>query len=171
MSLRELAAWALEHQPRPVQRAALATSFLTEQTYLETIGPLLGLSDRWLNEDSVLYRGYAPLRVELATAICERLFFVGLVEQMDASIRLLRRRLLAHGLTLAEAPVPVENVSWTPALDTSWLHRDDAVGSVVLDSLQDDLRFYNRMRTRFEVDLAGEAARPTARATLGWLNR
>ena len=148
LPLRELAAWILENQPLTVQRGAHVTHFLTEQTWLDAVGGILKLSDRWLDPDALLYPGFEPIKLALATALLEDFFFVGLVEEMETSVRLLRERLQPYGLRLLDTSLPVENVSRELATDVDWLNPSDSVGRAVLASLEQDVHLYARFRTR-----------------------
>jgi len=147
MPLRDLARWMLENQPEVVLRSLTMTGFLAEQTWLETVGGMVGLSDHWLDSQALLYPGFGPLQVRLASALLDEFFFVGLVEEMETSVQLLREKLRPHGLELMEMPVPVENVSRELATDTGWLNPSDPVGRGVLDLLEPDLQLYARFRT------------------------
>ena len=148
LSLRDMAAWVLNNQPAAVREDNLVTHFLTEQTWLDAVGGILKLSDRWLDRDSSLYHGFEPIKLALATAVLEDFFFVGLVEEMETSVRLLREKLRPYGLHLLDIPLPVENVSREMATDIDWLNPTDSVGRAVLAFLGQDLTLYKRFRAR-----------------------
>jgi hypothetical protein len=138
----------LNNQPAAVREDNLVTHFLTEQTWLDAVGGILKLSDRWLDRDSSLYHGFEPIKLALATAVLEDFFFVGLVEEMETSVRLLREKLRPYGLHLLDIPLPVENVSREMATDIDWLNPTDSVGRAVLAFLGQDLTLYKRFRAR-----------------------
>ena len=117
MSLRSLSAWMHENQPEAVQRSQLVTNFLAEQTWLDSAGGILNLADQWLDSRSILYPGFESIKVTLATTLLEDFFFVWLVEEMEASVRVLRERLVPYGLRLMNTPTPIENVSRELATD------------------------------------------------------
>jgi hypothetical protein len=147
MSLRDIAAWMQDNLSEADRRGQLVTNFLTEETWLDTINGILNASDRWLDSRSVVYPGFEEIRLTLARALLDDFFFVGLVEELEASVRLLREKLSSYGLSLANTALPVENVSRELATDVSWLNPSDSVGRAVLMALQPDLDLYNRFRT------------------------
>lgn len=146
--LRDMAAWMLDNQPEAVRQGSLVTHFLTEQTWLDAISGILKLSDRWLDRDALLYRGFEPIKLALATAILDDFFFVGLVEELETSMRSLRKKLRTYGLHLLDRPLPVENASSELATDIDWLNPTDSVGRAVLAFLDQDLTLYARFRAR-----------------------
>jgi hypothetical protein len=148
LSLRDMAAWMLDNQPESVRGGALVTHFLAEQTWLDAVGGILKRSDPWLDRDSPLYRGFEPIMLALATSVLEDFFFVGLVEEMETSMRVLREKLRPYGLHLLDQPLAFENVSRELALDIDWLNPTDSVGRAVLAFLDQDLTLYKRFRAR-----------------------
>ena len=147
LSLREMAAWMLDRQPEAVRSGSLMTNFLTEQTWLDMMGGSLRLADRWLDRDSPLYRSLVPIKLDLATAVLEDFFFVGLVEEMETSMRCLREKLHPYGVHLADEPLPFENVSGELATG-GWLNPADPVGKAALAFLDDDIALYRRFQGR-----------------------
>ncbi|HZT30021.1 MAG TPA: methyltransferase [Bryobacteraceae bacterium] len=149
LSQRELAAWLQANQPDSFHRSLLTVNFLAEQTWVDRVGGMLGLAGRWLDSGTILYAGFEPVRLALATALLDDFFFVGLVEEMETSLRLLRRKLEPYGLRLANLPLPLENVSAELAGDLTWLHPSDRVGRVILEQLEADRMLYHRFQARF----------------------
>jgi len=149
MSLREIAAWLLENQLSSVYRNMLAANFLAEQTWLDRVGAMMHAGAQWLDEGPILSAGFDQAKLALATATLEEFFFVGIVEEMDASLDLLKRKLEPYGMKLKIAGTPVENVSSELIDDLTWLTPTDSVGAVILSQLETDIRLYRRFQSRF----------------------
>jgi len=135
---------------------------LTSKSLLEAVppdAPQLSLRDfaRWLlaNKRDVPFRENhnvnffarhsAPTaadRLEAAKAALEGFFFVGITERMEASVARLRSLARAAGLDFPPGPLPVENTSAEFRDDLSWIHPDDEVGSMLLQSVEKDRQLY-----------------------------
>ena len=164
MPLRDMAAWMFEHQSEAVRSGSLVTNFLAEQTWLDIVGGSLKLTDRWLGRDSFVYRGFEPVKLDLAAAVLENFFFVGLVEEMTASVRLLRQELRSYGIHLIEQPLPVENVSRELATEIEWLNPADSVGKAVFRFLDPEIALYRRFEERIRARLSELETEPNPEA-------
>jgi hypothetical protein len=150
MALRDIAEWLLDHQPNHFHRSLLASNFLTEETWLERVGDMLRLKAGWMEETSILWAGFEQAKLALATAVLEDFFFVGLVSEMDESIRQLNRKLESYGLRLRAGDVPMENISSELRDDVEWLTMSNPIGREILARLEVDAQLYRRFEARFQ---------------------
>lgn len=82
-------------------------------------------------------------RLEAAKAALDRFFFVGITERMEESMRKLRTLTNAAGLDFPPGSIPVENTSAEYRDDLSWINPDDAVGALLLRSVEQDRQLYD----------------------------
>jgi hypothetical protein len=99
-------------------------------------------------------RRYWRIRQRVARNVLRNFFFVGIVEQMDESLRLLRQKLVDNEIPTNDLPMRRDNISGNPSEDLSWLNERDEVGCGVLRSMQEDQRLYRWARKRFQKQLA-----------------
>jgi hypothetical protein len=85
----------------------------------------------------------APNRLEAAKAALDGFFFVGITEQMEASMCKLRALTREAGLDFPPGPIPVENTSSEYRDDLGWINPDDEVGSLLLRSVEKDRQLYD----------------------------
>lgn len=84
------------------------------------------------------------LKHRLATAkrILGRFFFVGVSDQMERSIFVLRKLIARVGLEFPDGEIPVENTSEEFRGDLSWINAKDEVGALLLHSVREDGQLY-----------------------------
>ncbi len=99
---------------------------------------------------------YRRMRLRVARQALRRFFFVGITEDLEASLWLLRRKLAGTGLDIPALPVPAENSSHEQRDDLSWLSTKDPVGRQCLASLREDRQLYRWARTRWQRELTAE---------------
>jgi hypothetical protein len=88
-----------------------------------------------------------------ASGALERFFFIGLVEEMEASVQLLRAKLKRYGIELiVSAPIWANRTLESESLD--WLNEDDPIGRRVLSANRNDERLYRRFAERFQNELS-----------------
>jgi hypothetical protein len=84
------------------------------------------------------------LKHRLATAkqLLGRFFFVGVSDQMERSVAVLRRLIERVGFEFPAGEVPVENSSGEFRGDMSWINPHDEVGALLLQSVREDQQLY-----------------------------
>jgi hypothetical protein len=84
------------------------------------------------------------LQHRLATAkrLLGRFFFVGVSDQMERSIFVLRKLVARVGLEFPDGEIPVENTSDEFRGDLNWINPKDEVGALLLHSVLEDQRLY-----------------------------
>ncbi len=80
--------------------------------------------------------------LEIAKRNLQRFFFVGIVEQMEQSVALLRNKLAGVGMTLADGGVGQLNVTRQHRDDLLWLNESHPLGRKIRHWLRDDLLLY-----------------------------
>jgi hypothetical protein len=86
----------------------------------------------------------------IASRVLKQFFFIGLVEEMELSVRLLRAKLTPFGINLT-----IPGQIWanqTKDEDISWLKETDPVGRRLLDANRNDQRLYRRFAKSFQAD-------------------
>lgn len=91
---------------------------------------------------------YRELRLSTARNVLEGFLFVGLVEDMNRSVPVLRNKVRAIGLPFPDGEVSVENTSYDFRGDLSWINSKDDVGGLLLNSVREDQRLYEWARLR-----------------------
>lgn len=81
--------------------------------------------------------------------LTERFFFVGMVEQMPRSLKILRQRLARKGFTLLDRDARQINVSRQFRDDLRWLEADQPLGQLARTVFRDDLLLYDWALQRF----------------------
>lgn len=109
---------------------------------------------------------YRRMRLRAARQVLRRFFFVGITEDLESSLWLLRRKLAGTGLQIPPLPVPVENLSHEQRDDLAWLSTRDPVGRQCLASLAEDRQLYRWARARWRRDLASH--REGRHVAAGW---
>lgn len=142
LGLRDLAECYLNHISR-----VTSSSQLCQQT--RYFCPLK-LTKPFFTRDSTVY-GHNSFSI--AVRALESFFFIGLVEEMDASIRVLQNKLRRFGIDLV-----ISGRAWAnqtgPSECLDWLNKDDSVGRRVLTANQNDDRLYQRFAERFRKDFS-----------------
>ncbi len=134
MSVKELISWLLEKNLRDNRPRTDLTRFLAlpscEQAGVEPTDEML---------------------VQTAKRVLDGCFFVGLVERMADSVRLLSEKLALVGLELKTPPaIPDLNRSAHRRGDLSWINESDPLGSRVLSRLARDQAVYDHAVRGFE---------------------
>jgi hypothetical protein len=124
LSLREFARWLLTHEKDIYFRENYDIDFFTR------------------------YNPGPRSRVSRAKSILTEFFFVGITERMDESMRSLRRLAEARGLDFPSEPLRVVNASSEPGDDLDWIHPQDEVGAMLLDSVCEDRELYRWVLAR-----------------------
>jgi O-methyltransferase len=96
-------------------------------------------------------------RLSRAKAALDAFWFVGVTERMDECVRKLRRQAEIEGLEFPGKPIGVVNASRGCGYDLSWIHPDDEVGALLLDSVREDRQLYD-----WAVERLDQVARPAA---------
>jgi len=91
---------------------------------------------------------YRQNRLAAAQRILQTFFFVGVIEQMERSMSLLRQLMGQCNLDFPPGEVPVDNTSFDFRGDLSWIRMDDEVGSLLLESIREDQQLYNWAEAR-----------------------
>lgn len=136
MSVRDIAHWILSSNREINFRENYTVNFFTRYPMLAEAGPRR------------LDNAYGKRRVNAAERILERFFFVGVSEQMQLSVAVLRGLMKRVGLNLPEGEIPLENTSYEFRDDLTWIRSDDPVGRLLLNSIQEDQQLYRYALTR-----------------------
>lgn len=124
--------------------------YLAESTFRHALSGIMDVPPH----DSPLTGKIAALFDEsglgMAQRILSRFFFVGIVERMDESIALLRRRLAKIEIALADEPITERNVTRHRRDDLRWLGKDHPTGIAIRRLLADDLKLYEWARSRLD---------------------
>jgi hypothetical protein len=91
-----------------------------------------------------------------AAQVLETFFFVGLVEEMEASLWLFRTKLRAKGIDFV-VPGRICANQTHPYERLDWLRADDPVGRAVLRAHRNDRRLYRRYAARFRREVRAVA--------------
>jgi Macrocin-O-methyltransferase (TylF) len=118
LSLREFARWILTRERDVLFRENYTVDFLAR------------------------YNPGPGTRLSRAKTILNDFFFVGITERMDESLRKLRRLADAQGLEFPCGPLRLVNASSEPGDDLNWIHPEDEVGALLLDSVCEDRQLY-----------------------------
>ena len=94
-------------------------------------------------------------RTELNTAGCASVsqadtHLVGISDQMDLSVAILRNLMERSKLDFPEGKVPVDNTSFEFRDDLGWIHQDDEVGRLLLNSVREDQALYQQAVKRLQ---------------------
>jgi hypothetical protein len=130
MSVREIALWIVTCSREVNFRENFTVNFFARYTVPGDTGPFR--FDPY----------YRKLRLKTARHILERFFFVGVSDQMERSIAVLRNLMKHVGVDFPEGEVPLENTSFDFRDELSWIHPSDEVGRLVLDSIREDHELY-----------------------------
>jgi hypothetical protein len=99
--------------------------------------------------------GFVPYgynSVWIASRELRRFFFVGIVEEFEASLRVLQAKLARQGIEFT-IPGPIWANRSAGSEEVSWLTPADPVGVRVLETLREDERLYRRFRGRFQAEI------------------
>ena len=146
MTVRDIAHWLVGNEHEVPFKSNYTVRFLSEIEFRRHTASLTELLDG--REASALRDLYERVALDLAVAVLERFFFVGIVEEMENSVALVGERLKQRGLELGCADFRRENVSEHFRGDLGWLDESDAVGRLVFQSLAKDVRLYEHFRER-----------------------
>jgi len=91
---------------------------------------------------------YRQNRLAAAQRTLQRFFFVGVVEEMERSMSLLKKLMGQCNLEFPPGEVLLENTSFDFRGDLSWIRIDDEVGSLLLESVREDQQLYNWAEAR-----------------------
>lgn len=137
ISLRESARWILTSPREEVKfRENHNTNFIARYPFRQRAG------------GSYSESRYRKTRLALAESILEKFFFVGITEQMDLSIELLRKRAKQFGIDFPPGNVLKENVSGEIRDDLSWTDPKDEVGALLWNATREDQRLYEWAQAR-----------------------
>ncbi len=138
MSVREIARWILTSDQEVNFHENYTVNFFARYSMPGETGPF--------RKD----KAYVRHRLSAASRILDRFFFVGVAERMGLSVAILRNLMLRSNLDFPQGEVPVDNTSFEFRDDLSWIHHKDEVGRLLLKSLQEDQRLYQRAMERFQ---------------------
>ena len=110
----------------------------------------------------------APDRLEAAESALSGLFFVGITERMEESVRKLQALAQAAGLDFPTGPISTENTSSEFRDDLSWINPADEVGSMLLRSVDLDRQLYDWAVARLDEEFwAGHSPRKRLELSAG----
>ena len=135
LTSREFARWVLTESPVNAPfRESYTTNFLAREVFRAT------------SSDNA---GYRASRLSLAKEALQQFLFVGLTEELGASIPTLVEMASKNGIKLHPDRVGFENCSHEFSDDTSWVDPQDEVGRLLFASIEEDLQLYRWARSRF----------------------
>ena len=130
MSVRDIARWILTCD-RPVNfHENYTVNFFARYSVPGETGPFR------------MDKTYLRRRLSTAIRILDRFFFVGVTEQMDLSVAILRRLMVQSQLHLPQGRVPIDNTSFEFREDLGWIQHEDEVGRLLLNSVREDEKLY-----------------------------
>ena len=139
MSIREIARWILTCNREVNFRENYTVNFFARYTLPGAAGPF--------RFDSY----FRKHRLAAAERILARFFFVGVSDQMERSMAVLRKLIRRVGLEFPGGVVPLENTSFDFRDDLTWIRPGDEVGSMLVESVREDQKLYqfavNRLAT------------------------
>ena len=135
LSIREIAHWILTRDAEVNFQENFTVNFFSRYTLCDSPNGL----------DMAQYR---KQRLATAKKVLEDFLFVGLADDMNRSISVLRKRVEAANLPFPPGKVPFENMSLDFRGDLSWINFDDEVGSLLLDSVREDQQLYDWAQIR-----------------------
>lgn len=135
LSIREIAHWILTRDVEVNFQENFTVNFFSRYTLCDSPNGL----------DIAQYR---KQRLATAKKVLEGFLFVGLADDMNRSISLLRKRIEAANLLFPSGEVPFENMSLDFREDLSWINSDDEVGSLLLGSVREDQQLYDWAQIR-----------------------
>jgi len=138
MSVREIARWILTCDREVNFHENYTVNFFARYSMPGETGPF--------RKD----KAYVRRRLSAASRILDRFFFVGIAEQMDLSVAILRNLMLQSKLDFPQGNVPIDNTSFEFRDDLSWIHHDDVVGRLLLNSVREDQMLYQRAMERLQ---------------------
>lgn len=131
LSVREAARWILTQDREVNFRENFTVNYFARFMLRRVVGQ--SISDHY----------YRQNRLAAAKQVLQRFFFVGVIEQMERSISVLRKLMGQFGLEFPPGEVPIENTSFELRGDLGWIRTDDEVGSLLLESVREDQQLYN----------------------------
>lgn len=131
MSVRQIARWILTCDQEVNFKENFTVNFFSRYSLPGETGPFR------------MNPYYLKYRLANAQRLLRRYFFVGVSDQMDRSIAVLRQLVKRSGLDFPKGDVPLENTSFDFRDDLSWITTDDEVGSSLLSSMREDQQLYN----------------------------
>jgi len=149
MSLRDFARWLVTSDENVHFKSDFTVNFLTENVFRDALRALSRRLDGNVAFEAVTREVYREVALDLAVSVLDDFFYVGLVEEMETSLSLLRQKLEPYGFALKTELFRRENVSVRAPGETAWLNEDDDVGRLVLQSLKTDIQLYDRFKERF----------------------
>jgi len=136
MSVRDIAQWILTCDRHVNFHENFTVNFFARYSVPGDAGPFRIDAD------------YRRKRLATAKQILRRFLFVGVSEQMDRSIAVLRKLLERRGLSFPAGDVPLDNTSHEFRGNLDWLHETDKVGALLLASIREDQQLYEWARVR-----------------------
>jgi hypothetical protein len=130
MSLREIARWILTQNRDIAFRENYNVNFFTRHSMPE-----------------------GGDRLSQAQEVLDGFLFVGITERMDESVRKLRRIAEMQGISFPERAVGMVNISSDFRDGLEWIHPDDEVGAMLLDSVGADRKLYEWAIARLDEDI------------------
>jgi hypothetical protein len=138
MSVREIARWILTCDREVNFHENFTVNFFARYSLPGAAGPFR------------LDKTYVKHRLSAAMRILDRFFLVGVSDQMDLSVAILRNLMMRSKLDFPEGKVPVDNTSFEFRDDLSWIHQDDEVGRLLLNSVREDQALYQQVVKRLQ---------------------
>lgn len=142
MSVREIVHWILTCEHEVNFHENYTVNFFARYS-------VPGLSGPFRKDEAYLKR-----RLSSAVRILDRFFFVGISEQMDQSVAVLRALMMRHDLDFPQGKPALVNTSFDIRDDLSWIHAGDGVGRLLLNSVAEDQILYEAAVKRFELQSA-----------------
>jgi hypothetical protein len=138
LSLREAARWILNSEREVNFRENFTVNFFARFPSRD--------ASRGIVDD----KQYRKVRLAIAKSTLEDFFFVGITEQLDRSLRVLRALGKRCNIPIPDNELPFENVSREGRADVTWIHSGDEVGALLLNSVREDQLLYNFAVARLE---------------------
>jgi hypothetical protein len=117
--------------------------FFTESAYFRKQSFLQRANGADVNEH------YSSVCVGMSTTVLDSFALVGLTEEFDKSIEMLRRLFCSFGITAPTIELPRNNISSELRDDLSWINERDEVGRKVLQAVEQDMVLYDYGKSLF----------------------
>jgi hypothetical protein len=135
LSIREIAHWILTRGGEVNFRENYTVNFFARY--------VLCNGSSGLDKDQ-----YRKRRLATAQKVLQGFLFVGLADDMNRSVSVLRKKVEAANLPFPQGELPFENTSFDLRGDLSWINPHDEVGDLLLESVQEDQQLYDWAQTR-----------------------
>jgi hypothetical protein len=141
LSLRDIAQFHIETWFDERQQFSMQTAFFS---------PIPNVK---LTEQPSGYGFYGKDSLVDACNALNKFFFVGLVERMPESLRLLQHKLDGVGIPFEGSGMKVVNSTERLSGEATWLHEYDVVGRIILGANQSDHKLYRICSDKFQAEL------------------